>query len=273
MHRSVALAGPVLLVLGVGILAYRVIQSWSDTSISQGFDFHLVYGAGRALTQGHSLFAVQLLGHPYGYPPSSALILGAPLSYFSWTTVTHILRPVQAACLVATVLLSARTVGRSWSSLAAGVGVLLVSLAGISNDALGLENASIFVALLGAAAFLAWSQERYILCGLLFGLSIALKPLLLPLCLGLILLRRWNVLGTAALVVAVLNLLTLGIDPKSLNGMGTFVRGLLTDSGVISGAFFLFNSAYVSMGVLFGWPSLLTTSLRVCSLPPSPSLG
>ena len=263
MKRAVAMAGPVLFLIGVGILVYRVMQTWSDTSISEGFDFRLVYAAGHAMTTGHSLFAVQLLGHPYGYPPSSALVLGAPLSYFSWTTVTHILRPLQAACLVATVVIAARTVGRGWNSLAAGTGVLLVSLAGISSDGLSLENASIFVALLGAAAFLAWSQERYILCGLLFGFGIALKPLLLPLCIGLILLRRWNVLGTAALVVAVLNLVALGIDPKSLNGMGTFVRGLLTDSGAISGAFFLFNSAYVSMGVLFGWPSLVTVGLRV----------
>ena len=231
--------------------------------ISEGFDFHLVYEAGRALTEGHSLFAVQLEGHPYGYPPSSALVLGAPLSYFSWPTVTHILRPIQAACLVATVVISARRVGRAWSSLPAGVGVLLVSLAGISSDALSLENASIFVALLAAGAFLAWSRERFILCGLLFGLSIALKPLLLPLCIGLILLRRWNVLGAAALVVAGLNLAALGIDSKSLNGIGAFVSGLLTDKGAISGAFFLFNSAYTSMGVLFGWPSLLTAGLRV----------
>jgi hypothetical protein len=83
------------------------------------------------------------------------------------------------------------------------------------------------------------------------------------LCIGLILLRRWNVLGAAALVVAGLNLAALGIDPKSLNGMGAFVSGLLTDKGAISGAFFLFNSAYASMGVLFGWPSLLTAGLRV----------
>ena len=262
-QRYVALAGPALFVIGVGILVYRVMQTWSDTSIYQGFDFHLVYGAGRAMTRGHSLFAVQLLGHPYGYPPSSALVLGVPLSYFSWPTVTHLLRPLQAVCLVAAVLLAARTVGRSWNSLAVGLGVLLVSLAGVASDALSLENASIFVALLGAAAFLAWSKEQFILCGILFGISIALKPLLLPLCLGLLLLRRWNVLASAALVVAVLNLAALGIDPKSLDGMGTFVKGLLTDSGAISGAFFIFNSSYASMGVLFGWPSLLTLGLRV----------
>ena len=67
------------------------------------------------------------------------------------------------------------------------------------------------------------------------------KPLLLPLCLGLLLLRRWNVLGVAVGVVAVLNLVALAVDPRSLNGMGEFVRGLLTDSGAISGAFFVFN--------------------------------
>jgi len=262
-QRCAIVAGPVLFVLGVGILAYRVMQTWSDTSVTYGFDFHLVYAAGRAMIAGRSLFAVQIEGHPYGYPPSSALVLGVPLSHLSWTTSTHIVRVVEAACLVATVVLAARTVGRAWYSLAAGMGVFLVSIVGISTMGLGLENASIFVALLGAAAYLAWSREQDILCGLLFGFSIALKPLLLPLCLGLILLRRWKVLGAAALVVALLNLVALGIDPKSLNGMGGFVSGLLTDRGAISGAFFLFNSAFASMGVLFGWPSLLTISLRV----------
>lgn len=256
-------AGPLLFTLGVGILLYRMLQSWSDTSIYRGFDFRLVYEAGRALTEGRSLFAVQKLGHPYGYPPSSALILGAPLSPLKWATASHIVRPVEVACLVATVVLAARTVRRPWYSLPAGIGMFLVSIAGISTMGMGLENASIFVALLGAAAYLAWSRDHYILCGILFGLSIAIKPLLLPLCLGLLLLRRWNVLGAATVTVAFLNAVTLAIDPKSLNGMGTFVRGLLTDSGAISGAFFIFNSAYTSMGVLFHWPSLLTASLRL----------
>ena len=256
-------AGPVLFAVGVGILAYSMIQTWSDTGIYRGFDFHLVYGAGRALTAGRSLFAVQMLTHPYGYPPSSALILGAPLSDLSWATATHIVRPVEVASVVATVVLAARTVGQAWYSLATGLGVLLVSIAGITTMGLALENASIFVALFGAAAYLAWSRDQYILCGVLFGLSIAIKPLLLPLCLGLILLRRWNVLGVAAVVVTLTNLVTLAIDPKSFNGMAGFVSGLLTDRGAISGAFFIYNSAYVSMGVLFHWPSLLTFSLRV----------
>ena len=240
-----------------------MIQTWSDTGIYRGFDFRLVYGAGRALTEGRSPFAVQMLTHPYGYPPSSALILGAPLSGLSWANATHIVRPVEVACVIATVVLAARTVGRTWYSFATGLGVFVVSIAGITTMGLALENASIFVALLGAAAYLAWSRDRYILCAVLFGLSIAIKPLLLPLCIGLILLRRWKVLGVAAGVAALTNMIALAIDPKSFDGMGGFVNGLLTDRGAISGAFFVYNSAYVSMGVLFHWPSLLTLSLRL----------
>ena len=263
IQRWVALAGgPVLFALGVGILVYPMIRTWSDTGIYRGFDFHLVFGAGRALTEGRSPFAVQMLTHPYGYPPSSALILGAPLSGLSWATATHIVRPVEVACVVATVVLAARTVGRTWYSLATGLGVFIVSIAGITTMGLALENASIFIALLGAAAYYSWSREQYIVCGVLFGLSIAIKPLLLPLCLGLILLRRWNVLGVAAVVATIMNMVALAIDSKAFSGMSGFVSGLLTDRGAISGAFFIYNSAYVSMGVLFHWPSLLTFCLR-----------
>jgi hypothetical protein len=46
IQRFVAVAaGPVLFALGVGILAYPMIQTWSDTGIYRGFDLPL-YEAG-----------------------------------------------------------------------------------------------------------------------------------------------------------------------------------------------------------------------------------
>ena len=73
-------AGPAALwVLGVGVLAYWAALSWSSPPKYAGYDLHCAYLAGGQLTHSGSVYS----GTCFGYLPSAALLVGAPLS-FRW---------------------------------------------------------------------------------------------------------------------------------------------------------------------------------------------
>ena len=253
--RLAAMAPTLLWALGVGTLTYRVASLWSS---HLGLDLRPVYLAGRQLTDHHAIYDVA----NFVYSPSAALVLGAPMSAFGFGVVSHVALVVGAVLILATVALAARTVGRSATSFATAIGVVLVCLTGMVPETLFVENLSIVVAFVGAGAFLAWSRERYWLAGALLGLSVALKPLLLPLFLGLLVLRRWKTVATAGAVVLVANLAALAIDPRAANGSMRQLVDLLGDRGDFSGYFALFNSSLVGIGHLLGWARWVTFGLR-----------
>jgi arabinofuranan 3-O-arabinosyltransferase len=256
-------AGPLMLwALGLGVFAYWVALSWSGQVGFAGYDLRQVYLAGGQLTQGHPLYVVG----DFGYLPSAALLVGAPLSYFSFDAVHHVALVVGALLVVLTVPISAHIVGRRVLSIATSAGVAIVAVTGTAPEVIGLENLSMLVGLLGAAAFLAWTRERFVLAGMLLGLSIAVKPLLVVLCVALLVLRRWRPLAAAVGVVVVTNLAVLAFDPAGMRGVTRLFGDLLTDRGMFSGYFYLFNSSIVSIGHLLGWPGVLAGVLRVAVL-------
>lgn len=259
-HRRSGRAVPWLLwACGIGVLAYHVASDWGS---SVGYDLLDVRLAGQALSAHRVLYGIP----QYSYPPSAAVLLGLPLSAVSFATVQHVALVAGPALVVATVVLAARTVGRRPGDLATGMGVAGVSLVAFVPEAIGLENASMLIGCLSAGAFLCWARQREVASGVLLGLSIAVKPILLPLCIALLVLRRWGALAAAAAVVAAPSLAALAVDPHALGNLGSVLRDVLEGQGAFSGYFLLFNSAVRSVGILLGWNGWLTTGLRLLVL-------
>src|SRR5580658_5290854 len=242
----------------VGVFSYRAAQSWSAAALL-GFDLKPVYLAGKALTAHRAIFS----GTGFGYPPSAALLVGAPLSHVAFVTVSRVALVVGPVLVAATVPLAARAVGRPAAGPATVLGIALLALSGAVTEVLGLENVSILIALVGAAMFLAWSRGSEVLAGVLLGLTLALKPILAPLCLGLLVLRRWRPLVAAGAVALGLNLLTFAIDPAATQGLGGVARSYFSGSGLFGGYFDLVNSALQSVGKLTGWPFWTTDGVRL----------
>ncbi len=104
------------------------------------------------------------------------------------------------AALIALVLVTIRTMRhRPWAAVHVAVSPLLITVALVSPDLLGV--------LLASAGLLAWSRGRLNLAGVVFGLGIATRtyPLLLVLVLGLLAWRagrmgQWAAMAGAALL-------------------------------------------------------------------------
>ncbi len=131
--------------------------------------------------------------------------------YFDiWTLVV-------GGCLVALVLVTAASArGRPWDAAHVALSPLLIPLALVSPDLLGVALAS--------AGLLAWGRSRPILAGVLLGAAITARtyPILLVLVLGLLALRagrlrEWAATAGAAIVaVAVIALPWLAANPAGV---------------------------------------------------------
>jgi arabinofuranan 3-O-arabinosyltransferase len=204
-------------------------------------------------------------GQPYSiaafvYPPSS-LMLFRPLGFLS-----H--RGLQVGGLVATIVLiwlgvmiSAAALGRRWWGLTAAVATLVLSLTGAARLEVPLENVSALEFAALALFLLLALREQWLAAAIVLGLSIAVKPMLLPVILLLLLARRWLPLAVSLGVPAVLNLIALALVPAPMQVLHK-LPGLLNRSGAVAA----YNSAWVDVARSFGLPEGPTILLRLFSL-------
>jgi arabinofuranan 3-O-arabinosyltransferase len=166
---------------------YRVSLTWP------GLDNRLVVDAARKLVDGVSPYAsVRFL-----YPPSS-LPFALALTPFSDRQLTWLFPWVLGLLLL----------GGWWAALRlfdlpffSWLGVLGVGLFAVFNPAVSvveLGNWTGIVAPLMCVALLLMSRNRWLLAGLVIGLSIAVKPMLVPIGLIFLLARRWSGFAAAA---------------------------------------------------------------------------
>jgi arabinofuranan 3-O-arabinosyltransferase len=246
-----------VIVVAVAHLAYVAALAWHGPSL--GYDLHPLYLAGSAVIAGRQLF--QLAG--FVYAPSAALFLGGPLSQFPWEVVRSVALVAGPLLVVATVFLAARTVRASLLGAVTALGVAIASLSSTVDEVLQLENLSLLLGLLTAAAFLAWSRGRDGLAGALLGCTLAVKPVLLPLWVGLVVLRRWRAFAAATAVPVVLNLVALAVDPAALDGWRALLDQYFGHSGLYGGFFILFNASITNVSSLLGWWGSIAAALRI----------
>lgn len=248
-----------LLFVGAAILlAYYVGSNWTIQKASL-HDLQPVYYAGRAFTAGAPLYAVR----DFAYPPSAAMLLGAPLAQLSFTAAARLWLLVSVLLIVATVVIAARIVGRTPTSLAAAAALAVLAASLAVREVIGLGNVTTLIGFLGAASFLLWARDQDLAAGTLFGLSLSIKPILAPLILGLLILRRWRALIPALALPVALNLVAFGIDTRVTAGMVSTAHSYLTGGGLFGGYFRAFNSSLRNIGGLLSWPVALAAGLRV----------
>ena len=180
----------------LGALSFAT--SVARTVEAQGYDTVPLWAAVHAMLDGGPVYTEQGAGD-FLYPPS-ALVLLLPLGAFDLAWGNRIFFFVDlAAILVATAMLL-ELFGHRWRGLGGAIALLGLSVAGPALFTLnaGNVNGPILLGLVGM--LVAARRGSWLLAGALLGVTLALKPILAPLLVVLLLYRRW---GSALVAVAV----------------------------------------------------------------------
>jgi arabinofuranan 3-O-arabinosyltransferase len=221
-----------------------------------GWDLRTSWEAERLFVYGGAPYSIK----GYVYPPSCLLLL-RPIA--ALTMHQLVIGGLVATEVIATlsVMLIAVAIGARWWGPTAAVSVLLVTFTGAMRGELPLENVSILGFLALALFFLFVLRDHWIAAGVVIGLSLSVKPLLLSVLIVFLLARRWKALGFAVGIPVVLN----GVGLSILTSPGqvlTKLPALLnrTGSGVV------YNSAWVDVTRMLGIPEAPTILLRLATV-------
>jgi arabinofuranan 3-O-arabinosyltransferase len=163
-----------------------------------GWDLRSLYLAGKAVLHGTAIYDVP----GFVYPPPAA-VLGALLTWGPMTLGASVDLAVEIAVLV---MLAMMTVGwlvpGRWRMPAGAVCAVPLLWSHPAVHGLWLGNVSVVMAGVGLAVVVAFGHGLWLVGCLVLGLSLLLKPLLLPLVLVPLLLRRFRPLLVAGTVSA-----------------------------------------------------------------------
>jgi arabinofuranan 3-O-arabinosyltransferase len=179
----------------------------------QGYDTAPLWHAVRALLEGGTVYTEKGAGDLL-YPPSALLML-LPLGAFTLNWAGRLFFIVDIATILAATAILLNIFGLRWRGLAGAIALLGISLAWpvlFTIDA-GNVNGPL---LLGLALFLRTATRGlWTSAGVWLGLTLALKPLLAPLLIVLVLYRRWKGLAIAVVVPLALSALVLLSAPET----------------------------------------------------------
>jgi arabinofuranan 3-O-arabinosyltransferase len=192
-HKWMRLNTPWLVLLVIAVEFGRHVYR---TAHGSGVDLVPVWAAGNAFLQGMAPYELPKGVMHFLYPPASVVLL-SPLATLRFAQAQQILAVVNATTILAGSVLVLRAFDISWRSLA-GAGLLLVLAfflpAQVTLD-LGQVNGPIYV---GEALFLLMViRGRWIAAATSLGLTLMLKPILLPLLLILVIERQRKALALA----------------------------------------------------------------------------
>jgi arabinofuranan 3-O-arabinosyltransferase len=169
----------------------------------QGYDTAPLTTAVHALFNGGQVYTGKGAGD-FLYPPSALLLL-LPLGALGLAWAGRLFFLVDLATVLAATGLLLHLFGLRWRGLAGAIAVFGLGLALPFTFTLDAGNVNGPV-LLGLAGFLlAAARKRWILAGVCLGLTLALKPILIPVLLVVVLYRRWETLATAVAIPVVLS--------------------------------------------------------------------
>jgi arabinofuranan 3-O-arabinosyltransferase len=194
------------------------------------------------------------------YPPSCVVLLRplAALTEHQLTLGGLIATTVAAG---AAVLIGAVALGWRWWGPTAALTMGVVSLVGAMRGEMPLENVSVLVFLAFALFVLFALRGHWLLAAVAIGLSICIKPLLLPVLIIFVLVRQWRALALAVGIVVALNVAGLALLPSPHEVLANLPSLLnRTGNGV------QYNSAWVDVARTFGLPEGATVVLRFATV-------
>jgi arabinofuranan 3-O-arabinosyltransferase len=161
----------------------------------QGYDTVPLWNAIRGLLEGGAVYTARGSGD-FLYPPSALLLL-LPLGFFGLPWAGRIFFFVDLLAILAATLLVLDLFGLRWRGVAGALAVLALSFTWPVLLTLEAGNANGPI-LLGLAVFLyTAARNSWVLAGASLGVTLALKPVLAPLILVVVLYRRWWALAPA----------------------------------------------------------------------------
>jgi arabinofuranan 3-O-arabinosyltransferase len=170
---------------------------------AQGYDTAPLTTAVHALFAGDHIYTGKGAGD-FLYPPS-ALVLLLPLGAFGIVWAGRLFFLVDLATVLAATGLLLHLFGLRWRGLAGAIAVFGLGLAFPVTFTLDAGNVNGPI-LLGLAGFLlAAARQRWIVAGVCLGLTLALKPILVPVLLVVVLYRRWETVVTAVAIPVVIS--------------------------------------------------------------------
>lgn len=243
----------VLWVLALGVSGRLVARSYLEERYLIDF---------RALHDGATRFwdGVSVYQDPYFLLTPSGLLAMLPFGLFGMDTAFVLWNTLSIAAVVAGVACALRLVGIPLTGPVAAVTTLLLCASESLTETLRLGNLNNSLLLaLGAGFLLAELRGRVVLAGVLLGISLALKPVLVLLLLLPLLRRGWRTLGWAIAVPVVLNVLGLALVPAPSDFIDVTVPNLLH-------ARESYNHSLWAFGAYLGAPGWSVLAARVLVL-------
>jgi len=218
-ERTFVTAAWVVALLTLGTALVPVVNG------PQGYDTAPLTSAVHALLDGGPVYSDRGAGD-FLYPPSALLLL-LPLGAVGIAWAGRIFFLIDLASVLAATAVLLRLFGLRWRGLAGALALFGLGLAWPVIFTLDAGNVNGPV-LLGLAGFLLTAQrQRWLLAAGCLGLTLALKPLLAPVLLVVLLYRRWAALGAALAVPVALSGPLVAFVPRTRAFFDTTVPLLL----------------------------------------------
>lgn len=193
------------------------------------------------------------------YPPSLCLLL-APLGLLGLPAAKVAFFVTGVASILGGTALSLAIFRVPLRSTAGALALLGLALFQPVGETLGNGNINGVIFALEAGALLAATRGRPGLAGVLFGVGVALKPVIAPLVLLFVIQRHWRAVAYAVLIPLGLSLVALAIDPSTSEFVTKAVPFLLRGE---SPELQPFNYSLLAAGHALGLPGVFIALVRV----------
>jgi arabinofuranan 3-O-arabinosyltransferase len=215
-----------------------------------GVDFQPAWAAARAVLHGRTHWK------SFVYLPGCLIVI-LPLAVLPLKDARLVLYFAEIAGIAYTFIAMTRLRHRSLGSNGVASIALLVVVAGQVGIVANYENLTLILLPFATATFLAIDQEKMLSAAILIGISLTIKPLLVPLVLIFVVLRAWRSLFLSLAIPAVLTSIVVAFSGNLAN----FIHEVFNTFGANNIA--VVNMSLSGIGTIFGAPVALVIVLRI----------
>ncbi len=206
-----------LLLVVSAVILFLTASSFLKIVSTIAPDFTVFYGAGQNLVQGKNIYQDNSFFTAFNYPPQTA-VLYLPFLLFPYGVAQGVFTFLNFCLVPLSVLLSLRLVKEdfSWQRL-----LLLTNLAFLAfpvKFTLGMGQSNLLALFLFLVSFFFYQQKRSTAAGIILGLAIIAKPVLLFVGLLYLFRRQWKILIISVVTILLFTLIPLIFHGASLYG-------------------------------------------------------